>query len=228
MPRSNLLDPQPRLRAQLLGSIASILVDFGADSAIEAAALISTTLPSNATVRWRIGAGESQLEAVALFDLSLTDPGTVVFPSGWTFNRASAGLTFDATGQLVQVAADTPHYRWDPVTFACLGMLLEVDPLILERRDRNPLTSAEFPVPASSGCQRSPTPASPATPCLSIHTSAENGTQHRDMLRAMGAVGDALWIPETGLSHAELNARSLWGAIAAPGDEPVSTRDSPA
>ena len=46
------------------------------------------------------------------------------------------------------------------------------------------------------------------------------------MLRAMGAVGDALWIPETGLSQAELNTRSIWGAVAEAGAEALASRDS--
>ena len=93
--------------------------------------------------------------------------------------------------------------------------------LMLDRRDRKPLTSAEFPVPAL---------ANPRVTrfSLPILTNAEIRGQHRDMVRTMGAAGDALWIPDTGLSLAELNARSLWGAIAAPGDEAVSTGDSPA
>ncbi len=93
--------------------------------------------------------------------------------------------------------------------------------LMLDRRDRNPLTGAEFPVPALAN----PRVTRFSLPLL---TSAELRGQHRDMVRTMGAAGDALWIPDTGLSQAELNVRSLWGAIAAPGEEAVSTRDSPA
>jgi hypothetical protein len=48
------------------------------------------------------------------------------------------------------------------------------------------------------------------------------------MVAALGAAGDALWIPDTGLSQAELNARSLWGGIAVPGESASAVRDSPA
>jgi hypothetical protein len=48
---------------RLLSITAAILVGFGADTTIEAAALISTTLPSDATVRWRIGSVEALVEA---------------------------------------------------------------------------------------------------------------------------------------------------------------------
>ena len=125
MPLSNLLDPQPRLRARLLGSTASILVDFGADTALEAMALISTTLPATATIRWRVGPGESFIEASPLFDLRFADPAGPTYPAGWTFNRGSAGWCFDATGALVQVAADTPRFDYDPITRARRGILLE-------------------------------------------------------------------------------------------------------
>jgi len=46
------------------------------------------------------------------------------------------------------------------------------------------------------------------------------------MLRTMGAVGDALWIPETGLVRSELNARAIWGAVAENGAEVLASRDS--
>ena len=124
MPLSNLLDPQPRLRARLLGSGAGVLVDFGTDTAIEAAALISTTLPSDATVRWRIGPAEALVEAVPLFDLRF-DTGSITPPAGYTFRRASTGWCFDATGALVAVATDTPRYDHDPITLAGLGLLME-------------------------------------------------------------------------------------------------------
>ncbi|MCX7275536.1 MAG: hypothetical protein NTV19_20875 [Burkholderiales bacterium] len=124
MPLSNLLDPQPRLRARLLGSAAGVLVDFGADTAIDAAALISTTLPSDATVRWRVGPAEALVETTPLFDLRF-DTGGITPPSGYTFRRASTGWCFDVTGALVAVAIDTPRYDHDPITLASLGLLME-------------------------------------------------------------------------------------------------------
>lgn len=90
---------------------------------------------------------------------------------------------------------------------------------MLDRRDRNPLTGASFPVPALAN----PRVTRFSLPLLS---GPEVKGQHRDMVRALGAVGDALWIPETSLSQAELNARSIWGAVAAPGDEAATSRDS--
>jgi hypothetical protein len=125
LPLSNLLDPQPRHRTRWLGSAASVLVDFGADTAIDAVALLSTTLGAADTVRWRVGALEGLVEAAPLFDLRFTSPGTLTYPTGWAFNRASAGWNFDATGTLVQAAADVPRFDHDPATLACRGILLE-------------------------------------------------------------------------------------------------------
>lgn len=125
LPLSNLLDPQPRHRTRWLGSAASVLVDFGTDTAIDAVALLSTTLGAADTVRWRLGALEGLVEAAATFDLRFTSPGTLTYPPGWVFNRATAGWCFDATGALVQVPADTPRCDHDPATLACRGLLLE-------------------------------------------------------------------------------------------------------
>lgn len=124
LPLSNLVDPQPRLRARLMGSAAAVLVDFGADISIEAAALISTTLNASATARWRIGAGEGLIEAVSTFDIRFTDL-VPVYPAGWTFNRATIGYFFDATGTLTQAAAHAPRLDYDPVSRLLRGLLLE-------------------------------------------------------------------------------------------------------
>jgi hypothetical protein len=85
-------------------------------------------------------------------------------------------------------------------------------------RRRSP-TGAEFPVPAL---------AKPRVTrfSLPLPTSSEIKGQHRDMLRAMGAAGDALWIPETTVSQAELNARSVWGAVAEAGAEALASPDN--
>ncbi len=125
LPLSNLLDPQPRHRTRWLGSGASVLVDFGADTAIDAVALLSTTLRATDAVRWRLGAPEGLVEATPAFDLRFTSPATLVLPAGWAFNRTTAGWHFDATGTLVQAAADVTRFDHDPATLACRGLLLE-------------------------------------------------------------------------------------------------------
>ena len=72
MPLSNLLDPQPSHRARWLGTTASVLVDFGTDIALDAVALLSTTLRAADTVRWRLSALEGLVEAPAVLDRKST------------------------------------------------------------------------------------------------------------------------------------------------------------
>jgi hypothetical protein len=88
-----------------------------------------------------------------------------------------------------------------------------------DRRDRNPFTGAEFPVPAIIN----PRFAAFTLPALSV---AEARNQHRDLMRRLGAAGDALWIAELGDSMAERNCRAIWGAVNAPGEEGKASRDS--
>ncbi len=90
---------------------------------------------------------------------------------------------------------------------------------MLDRRDRNPYTGAEFSVPAIVN----PCTAAFTLPALST-TEARN--QHRDMLRRLGAARDTLWIAELGDSMPERNRRAIWGAMNAPGEEAVISRDS--
>ena len=91
--------------------------------------------------------------------------------------------------------------------------------MMLDRRDRNPYTGAEFPVPAIVN----PRMAAFTLPALSV---AEARNQYRDLLRRLGAAGDALWIAELGDSLAERNRRAIWGAVNATGEEASASRDS--
>ena len=88
-----------------------------------------------------------------------------------------------------------------------------------DRRDRNPYTGAEFPVPAIVNSRM----AAFTLPALS---TAEAGNQHRDMLRRLGAAHDTLWIAELTDSLAERNRRAIWGALNAPGEVAAISRDS--
>jgi hypothetical protein len=91
--------------------------------------------------------------------------------------------------------------------------------VMLDRRDRNPFTGAEFPVPAIIN-QRF------AAFTLSALSVAEARNQHRDMLRRLGAAQDTLWIAELSDSMAERNRRAIWGAMNAPGEDAAISRDS--
>jgi hypothetical protein len=91
--------------------------------------------------------------------------------------------------------------------------------LILEQRDRNPLTGAEFVVPALAN----PRFAGFTLPALS---RGEATDAHRDLVRRLGAARGALWIPETGDTRAETNRRAIWGAVNQPGEEAAAARGS--
>ena len=91
--------------------------------------------------------------------------------------------------------------------------------LILDQRDRNPLTGAEFVVPALAN----PRFAAFTLPALS---RAEATEAHRDLVRRLGAARDALWIPETANPRAETNRRAIWGAVNQPGEEAAAARGS--
>ena len=220
-PVSNLLDQQPRIRARWIGASASIQVDYSGTVTADALALISTSLSSAATIRWRQGSaiGTWAFDSGTLN--CLTDDGAngnvVLLASSAAVGRylqvdiADPGAAVIDLGRLVSGAL------WRPTRAFAYGV--QEGRLILDRRDRNTFTGAEFPVPAL---------ANPRVTrfTLPLLTPAEIKGQHRNMLRAMGAVGDALWIPETGLAQAELNARSIWGAVAEAGAEALASRNS--
>jgi hypothetical protein len=91
--------------------------------------------------------------------------------------------------------------------------------LILDQRDRNPLTGAKFVVPALAN----PRFAAFTLPALS---RAEATEAHRNLVRRLGAARDALWIPETGDTRAETNHHAIWGAVNQPGQDTAATRGS--
>jgi hypothetical protein len=57
-------------------------------------------------------------------------------------------------------------------------------------------------------------------------SAVEARNQHRDLLRRLGAAGDALWIAELGDSLEECNRRAIWGAFNAQGEDAAISRDS--
>ncbi len=66
MPITNLQDPQPRRRARLMGSNATIIADLRAEMPVDCVALISTTLGAGATV-------QARLSNVANFSVTLAE-----------------------------------------------------------------------------------------------------------------------------------------------------------
>jgi hypothetical protein len=217
MPLSNLQDTQPRIRARFPGTTAAIVADLLSPSPVGVVALVGTTAGQGATIRLR---------------LSLTDPSGVageVLDTGVQPAEARP----ESQGQVVLVlAADlTARFlRVDLVDGAAaqvdVGLLAAGPPwrmsrairygseegrLLLDQRARNLFTGAEFPVRAVTA----PRFARFAVEALS---TTEARDRHRAMLARLGAAVDALWIPDTALTQAEMNARCLWGAAANPGE----------
>jgi hypothetical protein len=91
--------------------------------------------------------------------------------------------------------------------------------LMLDRRDRNPYTGAEFPLPAIMN----PRMAAFILPQLS---TAKARNQHRDLLRCLGTARDTLWIAELSDSMTERNRHAIWGTMNAAGEDAAISRNS--
>jgi hypothetical protein len=223
MPLANLQDAQPRRRARLNAASAVIDVDLLAAQPVDCVALLSTTLSANATIRVR-------LTNVSSFATVLTDTGSItaeaqdeaqgnvvlVLPAPITARYLRVDLTDGATA-FMDIGLLVAGQLWRLQRGTAYG--IREGRVMLDRRDRNPYTGAEFPVPAIVN----PRFAAFTLPALSV---AEARNQHRDLLRRLGAAGDALWIAELGESMAERNRRAIWGAMNAPGEDAAISRDS--
>lgn len=217
MPLSNLLDPQPRMRVRFPGTTATIIADLLAATAIDAVALLSTTATASATIRVR---------------LSTSDPA-VATGDAWDTGTVSAATSGQLQGQVVVISPSQVTGRYLRVDLVD-GTLPQVDVgllaagplwrlsramrygfregrLMLDQRGRNAFTAAEFPIRAVINPRY-------MAFAVELLSSTEARVQHRAMLNTLGAAGDALWIPETAVSQAEINARSLWGAVNPPGE----------
>jgi hypothetical protein len=223
MPITNLQDPQPRRRARLMGSSATITTDLGAEVPVDCVALISTTLGAGAMV-------QARLSNVANFSVTLADTGllnaeaqdesqgniVLVFPAPVTARYLRVDLT-DGAAPYMDIGLLVAGQLWRLLRGTAYG--IREGRVMLDRRDRNPYTGAEFPVPAIVN----PRMAAFTLPALS---TAEARNQHRDMLRRLGAARDTLWIAELTDSMAERNRRAIWGAVNQAGEEAAAARGS--
>jgi hypothetical protein len=138
-------------------------------------------------------------------------------------------LAAPALGRFLRIDIDNPAAAYTDIGVLAAGQLwrllrgtaygIREGRVMLDRRDRNPFTGAEFPVPAIAN----PRLAAFTLPSLSV---AEARSQHRALLAALGAAGDALWIAELNDGQAERNRRAIWGAVNAPGEDAVISRDN--
>lgn len=223
MPLANLQDAQPRRRARLNAASATIDVDLLAALPVDCVALLSTTLSANTNIRVR-------LANVSSFATVLADTGTIsteaqdeaqgnvvlVLPAPVTARFLRIDLS-DGAAAFMDIGLLVAGQLWRLQRGTAYG--IREGRVMLDRRDRNPFTGAEFPVPAIIN----PRFAAFTLPALSV---AEARNQHRDLLRRLGAAGDALWIAELGDSLTERNRRAIWGAVNAQGEDASPSRDS--
>jgi hypothetical protein len=146
-------------------------------------------------------------------------------------NQGNVILTLPAPalGRYLRIDIDNPAAAYTDIGVLAAGALwrllrgtaygIREGRVMFDRRDRNPFTGAEFPVPAIAN----PRLAAFTLPSLSV---AEARSQHRALLAALGAAGDALWIAELNDGQAERNRRAIWGAVNAPGEDAVISRDN--
>jgi hypothetical protein len=137
-------------------------------------------------------------------------------------NQGNVILTLPApaVGRYLRIDIENPTATFTDIGVLAAGQLwrtersiaygIDEGRLMLDRRDRNAFTGAEFPVPAVIN----PRYARFTLPVLSDN---EVRTQHRELVRQLGAAGDGLVIPDIADGLAERNRRALWGALNEPG-----------
>ena len=214
MPLANLQDAQPRRRARLNAASATIDVDLLAALQVDCVALLSTTLSATATIRMR-------LANVSSFATLLADTGSInaeaqdgaqgnvvlVLPAPVTARYLRIDLT-DGAAAFMDIGLLVAGQLWRTERSIAYG--IEEGRLMLDRRDRNSFTGAEFPVPAIFNPRY-------ARFTLPVLSDAEVRNQHRSLVRQLGAARDGLVILDIADGLAERNRRALWGALNEPG-----------
>lgn len=215
MPLSNLTDVQPRHRARWQDATATVQVDFGAARAISCVALIGTSLGADAQIRVRLS--NAELLAPPTWDTGWIDCDTDAAASGNVVILHATSATgrylraevTDAGARVIDIGRIVAGPLWRLTYGPAYGMAEGRH--ILDRRDRNAFTGAEFAVPAVVNPRMT-------TFQLPLITRAEAIAEWRALRDTLGGVGDALWLPDDGLSLAETNRRAIWGAVQQPGD----------
>ena len=220
---TNLQDPQPRRRARLLGSAATITADLGAEVPMDCVVLISTTLGAGTVV-------QARLSNVANFSVTLADTG-LLNAEAQNESQGNVALVLPApvTARYLRIILTDGAAPYIDIGLLVAGQLRRLlrgtaygfreGRVMLDRRDRNPYTGAEFPVPATVNPRM-------AAFTLQALSTGEARNQHRDMRRCLGAARDTLWIAELTDSIAEQNRRAIWGAMNAPGEDAAISGDS--
>ncbi|MFN7308968.1 MAG: hypothetical protein ACK5TQ_20660 [Acetobacteraceae bacterium] len=148
-PITNLQDPQPRRRARLMGSAATITADLGAEVSEDCIALISTTLGAGAMV-------QARLSNVANFSVTLADTGLLnaeaqdesqgnvllVLPAAVTARHLRVDLS-DGAAPYMDIGLLVAGQLWRLQRGTAYG--IREGRVMLDRRDRNPTPGPNFP-----------------------------------------------------------------------------------
>lgn len=226
MPLEYLYDAQPGLRARLLpaAGTVSIVFDFGAAVAQGLVVMVNSTASGAETVRIRLSSADS---TGAAGDVSNTLHSTT-----------GAARTRGAAVCLLPADLSARYMRIDVVDIAAdifdIGSILAMSTLRLQRGhdygiregrfytgagDANPFTGAEFRADGLASLRQTE---------FSLPTvlADEFAGTLRALLDDVRASDDVAWIPDDGLSQAELNRRTIIGGLVRPGEELSLTRVS--
>lgn len=235
LPLSNLNDPQPRTRARFVGIsgasgfFVGVTIDLLAQQSLDCVAVIGTTFNQDMTsalYRIRFSATDPTAFAADAWDSGFGFVSTsreangnlvVVRPDGPVTGRYLLVEMGGHTGENIDIGRIAAGELWRLSRAHAYG--IEEGRLIYDRRDRNPLTGAEFAVPSVFNPRI-------ARFRLPVMTPAEAIDQHRALVDTLGAADDGLWIPDLALSQAETNRRSIWGGMALPGEAATAAHTS--
>jgi hypothetical protein len=222
-----LTDVQPRHRARVNATSAILILDLGARTLIDVAALISTVLDTTATVRLRMSTNDAHGLTNLLFDSGVLSDVTA---ASWNGNVVFCLSNLDGSSASVNVR----YVRWDvtvPVApidigLAPVGLLWRPTYNFsygaqegrddLSVRDVNPDTGSEFAV------QR------PQKRTRVISFDGLTKTEVRGSLdaldRAVGASRDLLYVEDPTAANLDLAQNAIWGGFWVPNTDNFSTR----
>jgi hypothetical protein len=205
-----LIDPQPRHRARVAATASNLIIDLGAGTAIDIAALISTTILNGDSVRLRMSLTDPTVTGSLLYD-----SGTV---SGVTQNYYNGNVIMPLSASVT-----VRYIRWDitqassPIDIGLCpcGLLFRpthnftwgaqegrIDP---SPRELNADTGAEFAVALPQKRFRYFT--------LPNLTQSETRATVDEMDRLAGAAGDILFIEDADAAALTRAQNAIWGAF---------------
>lgn len=198
---SMLVDPQPRHRVRVIGSSASLTINFGSTKVIRAACLISTNLTSAAQVRLQAGSYDSGSETSTTG--SAWNGNVIhVFP----LNVSTSSLTwtiYDGSNDTIDIGLAPCGPLFIPTINHAYGY--EWGGIDGGIRDLNQSTGTEY---CKTGAFRRT-----ASPRFDSVSGSESYGDWEQMDRIVMSTGDVLWIPDIDASRINLAARCIWGGF---------------